>query len=67
MAAANDNFPERLLKLTDVRSMTSLGTSTIYRRMAAGTFPKPLVLSDACVRWRESALLAWIDGLATAA
>ncbi|MBB4272770.1 helix-turn-helix transcriptional regulator [Rhizobium mongolense] len=65
--AANDNFPERLLKLREVRAITSLGTSTIYRRMSVGTFPKPLVLSDACVRWKESTVLAWISALPVAA
>ncbi|MBY3564109.1 helix-turn-helix transcriptional regulator [Rhizobium laguerreae] len=64
---ANDNYPERLLKLKEVRAITSLGTSTIYRRLAAGTFPKPRVLSEACVRWRESEILAWIKGLPVAA
>ncbi|MGO6737139.1 helix-turn-helix transcriptional regulator [Rhizobium ruizarguesonis] len=64
---SNDNFPERLLKLREVRSMTSLGTSTIYRRMAVGSFPKPLVLSGACVRWQESAVLSWIHALPVAA
>jgi prophage regulatory protein len=60
---ANDNLPDRLLKLADVRVLTSLGTSTIYRRMAAGTFPKPRQLSEACVRWRESAIVGWIEAL----
>lgn len=64
---ANDNLPERLLKLRDVRAMTSLGTSTIYRKMAAGTFPRPRQLSEACVRWRESEILKWIDALPAAA
>jgi len=64
---ANDNIPDRLLKLKEVRVMTSLGTSTIYRRMATGAFPKPRILSDACVRWRLSAIQAWMDALPVAA
>lgn len=62
----NDNLPERLLKLKEVMAMTSLGSSTIYRRLRAGSFPTPLVLSEACVRWRESDLLAWIGSLPAA-
>lgn len=62
---ANDNLPERLLKLKDVIAMTSLGSSTIYRRLASGSFPSPLVLSEACVRWRESDVVAWINALPT--
>lgn len=61
--AANDNQIDRLLKLAEVKHITSLGTSTIYRRVAAGTFPKPRQLSEACVRWRESTILAWMDAL----
>jgi prophage regulatory protein len=47
--------------------MTALANSTIYRNMAAGTFPKPRVLSAGCVRWRLSAVKAWMDALPLAA
>ena len=63
MRAANDNAPERLLKLKDVMRMTSLGSSTIYRKMAADSFPRPRELSPACVRWMESEVLGWITAL----
>jgi prophage regulatory protein len=65
--AANDNFPERLLKLKEVMRMTSLGSSTIYRKLDTNEFPAPLVLSTACVRWKESDLVAWIESLQTRA
>ena len=42
---------------------TALGSSTIYRRIAAGTFPKPRQLSPACVRWMESEIDIWIENL----
>lgn len=45
--------------------MTSLGNSTIYRRMKAGKFPKPKRLSEACVRGRESDIEKWIVELPT--
>lgn len=63
MRAANDNFPDRLLKLKEVTQMTSLGSSTIYRKLADGTFPKPRTLSVGCVRWLESEVMAWILAL----
>ncbi|OHV64107.1 hypothetical protein LCM4577_11125 [Mesorhizobium sp. LCM 4577] len=66
MDAANDNLPDRLLKLKEVMRMTSLGSSTIYRKMAAETFPRPRVLSEACVRWMESEILAWMTALPVA-
>ena len=65
MAAVSDMNADRLLKLREVMRMTSLGSSTIYRRMDAGTFPKPKVLSVACVRWRESDIEKWMEDLPT--
>ncbi len=57
---------DRFLKLKEVMERTSLGSSTIYRRMKAGTFPKPKQLSEACVRWRESDIEKWMDDLPSA-
>lgn len=54
---------DRFLKLREVMVRTSLGSSTIYRRMKAGTFPKPKQLSEACVRWRESDIDRWMDDI----
>jgi prophage regulatory protein len=50
----------QLLNLKDVRSITKLGRTTIYRWMDQGKFPKPIKLSDASIRWRESDLERWI-------
>jgi prophage regulatory protein len=52
----------RLLKLAEVKSEVGLGTSTIYRRMAAGTFPKPKDLGGS-VRWDADAIEAWKSDL----
>lgn len=54
---------DRLVKLREVMARTSLGHSTIYRKMAAGTFPKPRHLGPACVRWMESEIDHWIESL----
>lgn len=54
---------ERLLKRQEVEDIVGLGRSTIYRRMAAGDFPKPLDLGGNCVRWRASEIDAWISNL----
>ncbi|RVH49316.1 helix-turn-helix transcriptional regulator [Sinorhizobium meliloti] len=56
---------DRLLTLREVMSLTSLGSSTIYRRMKTGKFPKPKRLSEACVRWRESEIEKWMCELPT--
>ena len=36
----------RLLRRQEVELRTGLGTSTIYRRMAQGTFPRPSSLLE---------------------
>ena len=41
-----------------MRSALRLSRTTIYRRMGQGTFPKPVVISEACVRWRQSDVAA---------
>jgi prophage regulatory protein len=54
---------ERLLRLRDVKEKTGLGSSTIYRRMAAGAFPLPRSLGPNTVRWLQSEIDDWIKGL----
>ena len=58
---------DRLLPVAEVEAAVGLSTSSIYRRIAAGTFPRPRRLSPACVRWRLSELNAWIEALPEAA
>lgn len=55
--------PERLMKLREVKHIVSLATSSIYRMMDAGTFPRPVRLSPGCVRWRQSDLEKWLESL----
>jgi prophage regulatory protein len=54
---------ERLLRLRDVKLKTGLGGSTIYRRIADGTFPPPRSLGPNTVRWLQSEVDAWIKSL----
>ena len=54
---------DRLLPLTQVQEIVGLKHATIYRRIAAGTFPRPRRLSPGCVRWRLSAINAWLEAL----
>lgn len=56
----------RLLRLAEVRAEVGLGTSTIYRKMAGGTFPKPRDLGGGTVRWPEEEIEAWKAGLPVA-
>jgi prophage regulatory protein len=70
--AANDNVAptpnplsrgSTLLRLADVMLATSIGSSTIYRKIAANQFPRPVRLGPGSVRWKASEVAAWIDGL----
>jgi prophage regulatory protein len=54
---------ERLLRIRDVKRKTGLGTSTIYRRIADGSFPAPRSLGPNTVRWLQSEIDAWIKSL----
>jgi prophage regulatory protein len=50
----------RLLRLPEVRALTGLSTSTVYRMGNAGTFPKPIRLSKRATAWVEAEVTAWI-------
>ncbi len=54
---------ETLLRLRDVMKMTTLGSTTIYRKMDAGEFHRPLNLGGNVVRWKMSDVQRWISGL----
>lgn len=54
---------DSLLRISDVIERTGLGRSTIYRKISEGTFPAPVKVGKAAVRWRESELSAWIAAL----
>ncbi len=45
---------DSLLRLTEVRRRTGMSTATIYRREAAGEFPKRIKLGPNMVAWYES-------------
>jgi predicted DNA-binding transcriptional regulator AlpA len=65
---ANDNVSPlsrgaALLRLSDVMLVTSIGSSTIYRKIATNQFPRPVRLGPGSVRWKASEVSAWIDGL----
>lgn len=51
--------PGRLLKMKDVERETSLHRATIYRRIAAGTFPPPHPIGGRRVAWSERELEEW--------
>lgn len=57
----------KLLRLPDVKSLTGLSKSTIYARIAEGTFPKQVPLGPRLVVWVESDIQQWINQQVSAA
>jgi len=51
----------RLIKLKEVTALTSLARATVYKYIAAGTFPKQVSLGANCVAWIEEEVLEWIE------
>ena len=52
--------PDRIVRLKTVLSRTGLSRSTIYRKIAEGTFPAQLKISTNGTGWHESDINRWI-------
>jgi predicted DNA-binding transcriptional regulator AlpA len=52
---------QRSTGLRDVIRICALSRSTIYRRVADGTFPPPVQLGPRASAWRADALQAWTE------
>lgn len=55
---------QKLLRRTDVESLTGLSRTSIYRMMERGEFPRPVRIGPRAVAWREHELSEWMDSLA---
>ena len=53
--------PDRIIRLKTVLSRTGLSRSTIYRKIAAGTFPAQLQISTNGTGWHESDINRWVE------
>jgi prophage regulatory protein len=52
--------PDRIVRLKTVLARTGLSRSTIYRKIAEGTFPPQLKISAKGTGWHESDINCWI-------
>ena len=52
--------PDRILRIAEVLKRTGLTRSTLYRKVASGSFPRQVMISTRCIGWRESAVNGWI-------
>ena len=50
-----------ILRLPAVKATTGLSRSTIYLRVAEGTFPKPVGLGSRAVGWLEAEIQEWLQ------
>lgn len=50
----------RIMRLNEVKLVTGLQRSSIYKYMAIGTFPKPVHLSDKAVGWVSTEIEDWV-------
>ena len=50
-----------ILRLPSVKARTGLSRSTIYLRVADGSFPRPVSLGARAVGWLESDVEDWIS------
>jgi prophage regulatory protein len=56
-AAECDNA---LLQFATVSALAGIGRSTIYQKVAEGTFPQPIKLGLRCTRFRAGDITAWL-------
>lgn len=49
-----------ILRRPDVESRVGLSRATIYAKMADGSFPKPIRLSERAVGWKSDDIDAWL-------
>jgi len=52
--------PDRIIRLKTVLARTVLSRSTLYRKIAEGTFPPQIRISVNGARWKESEIDRWI-------
>lgn len=55
------NATDRIIRLRTVLDRTGLSRSTVYRKIAEGTFPSQVRISMHGAGWRESAINRWIE------
>lgn len=52
----------RILRLADVKRLTGLGKTSIYKLMSEGNFPRAVSLGARAVGWIVRDIRAWLQG-----
>ena len=59
----NENQPvERLIRIDEVKRLTGISTATLYRKISANEFPRPVPLGVVARAWPLSEVQSWIAG-----
>lgn len=58
---ATHERPGRLIRRGEVLRLVGFSKSTLYERIAAGDFPRPVRVAPRCVAWVEADVLEWIE------
>ena len=51
----------KLVKLSDVREITTFSSATIYRLISKGEFPKQIKLSERSSGWLLEEIYSWLE------
>ncbi len=57
--SADNQQPDRLLRLSQVIEIAGIGKTMIYRLMRSGSFPQQFKPGGYASRWSESEVTAW--------
>ena len=57
--------PDRFIRLPEVLARVEYSKATFYRRVKAGTAPRP-VRDGGAARWSAQEIDAWVEGLKSA-
>ncbi|WP_255475096.1 AlpA family transcriptional regulator [Pusillimonas sp. ANT_WB101] len=55
--------PPLFVRMKDLPALTGISRAEIYRKIAAGSFPRPVSLGTRAVAWRIADLQAWANSL----
>lgn len=61
VGVASEVHMNRFLKHKDVLAIIGISSSSMYRDIARGAFPRPRRLGARSVAWREDEVLEWIE------
>ena len=60
--AHSDPLLERLIRIDEVKRLTGISTATLYRKISAKEFPRPVRLGVNARAWPLSEVQSWIAG-----